>query len=66
VGWGLDAGAVATASPIAIVCAWLASGELAKPGAHAPEAVLPARPLFKKLREVSGLETSVSVERPLA
>jgi saccharopine dehydrogenase-like NADP-dependent oxidoreductase len=66
VGWGLDAGAVGTASPIAIVCSWLASAELKAPGAHAPEAVVPARPLFKKLREVSGLETSISVERPLA
>jgi len=65
VGWGLDAGAVATASPIAIVCAWMASGELKAPGAHAPEAVVPARPLFKALREVSGLETSVATERPL-
>jgi saccharopine dehydrogenase-like NADP-dependent oxidoreductase len=63
--WGLDAGAIATASPIAIVCGWLASGRLNKPGVHAPETVVEARPLFEALEGV-GLRTSVSIERPLA
>lgn len=62
--WGLDAGAVATASPIAIVSSWLASGQLRRPGVHAPEAVIEPKPLFGELAKL-GLESSLAIERPL-
>lgn len=62
--WGVDAGAVVTGAPPAIVSAWIASGRLHSPGVHAPESVVEPEAFFQELAR-RGMETRLSIERPV-
>ncbi len=60
--WALAGGTLLTATPPAIVAAWLASGALRRPGVHAPEAVIEPGLLFDALA-ARGMPTTTAVER---
>jgi lysine 6-dehydrogenase len=62
---GISGGALSVASPAAVVGRWLAAGDLARPGVHPPEIVVPPGQLWEALAE-RGMSTTYQERTELA